>query len=469
MLAVTALAATYPLQASAAPSAGVAQFIAGDVSIKGADGKATALAKGNALESGQAIVTGSTGRAQVKFSDGGLLSLQPNTEFRITNYFDKADPKEDRFIVDLLRGSMRAITGLIGKRNHDNYKVTTTTATIGIRGSAFTAGYNTDGSLSVTTELDAIEVCNAGGCVGLTAGESARVLNNNQAPVRTSVRAPVSTPDPAQQVLIAGNQTNTDGSPSILPTTSVTQVFTDLAVAAVYSSGGDVSTASYHPNGTSESVLTTLKGGKLTEFTDTQTSGGDGGGGDDGFTALVVTPVPATYVTQFKDGKPGMGTSGTLGKTTDADFVGWGSWVSGTLTSDGSSYPIESFHYVVGRPTPDDQIAALCGQTATYQFAGGTATHSTLGAGTLLGGELVANFSSSSGSLALNTSFGNMSSGFSINGAKISYDDGTRINGFFAGPQASRAAVVYSTPLSGGIVSGAAVFQNPVFTPSGGI
>jgi hypothetical protein len=184
-----ALAAIYPLQASAAPSAGVAQFIAGDVNVRRADGGTAPLVKGKDIESGQAILTGASGRAQVRFTDGGLISLQPNTEFKVANYVDKADPKEDRFLVDLLRGSMRAITGLIGKRNRENYKVTTTTATIGIRGSGFNVGYNPDGSLGVTTELDGIEVCNAGGCVGLTAGESVRVVNSTDAPVRTNVRA----------------------------------------------------------------------------------------------------------------------------------------------------------------------------------------------------------------------------------------------------------------------------------------
>jgi hypothetical protein len=188
--------AAFPAQAFAAGSAGVAQFIAGDVNVLRANGKTEALAKGKALESGESILTGNGGRAQVRFSDGGLVSLQPNTEFKIANYVDEADPKQDRFLVDLLRGSMRAITGLIGKRNRENYKVTTTTATIGIRGSGFSVGYNPDGSLGITTELDAIEVCNAGGCVGLTAGESVRVINSSEAPERTNVRAKVPTPAP---------------------------------------------------------------------------------------------------------------------------------------------------------------------------------------------------------------------------------------------------------------------------------
>ena len=216
-----ALAAIYPLQASAATSAGVAQFIAGDVNVRRADGGTAPLVKGKDIESGQAILTGASGRAQVRFTDGGLISLQPNTEFKVANYVDKADPKEDRFLVDLLRGSMRAITGLIGKRNRENYKVTTTTATIGIRGSGFNVGYNPDGSLGVTTELDAIEVCNAGGCVGLTAGESVRVISNNDAPVRTNVRAAVPTP-PTETERIAVEKVNEEGKSQIVTDKTVT-------------------------------------------------------------------------------------------------------------------------------------------------------------------------------------------------------------------------------------------------------
>jgi hypothetical protein len=83
-----------PAAASAAPSAGVAQFIVGDVNVRRTDGGTTPLVKGKDIESGQAIVTGASGRAQVRFTDGGLVSLQPNTEFKVANYVDKADPKK---------------------------------------------------------------------------------------------------------------------------------------------------------------------------------------------------------------------------------------------------------------------------------------------------------------------------------------------------------------------------------------
>ena len=90
-----ALSAAYPMSAVAATSAGTAQFAIGDVSVLQTDGRAAALVKGQSIESGQAIVTGQNGRAQVRFSDGGLVSLQPNTEFKIRNYVDQANPLQE--------------------------------------------------------------------------------------------------------------------------------------------------------------------------------------------------------------------------------------------------------------------------------------------------------------------------------------------------------------------------------------
>jgi len=448
------VAAAFPAQSFAAGSAGVAQFIAGDVNVLRANGKTEALAKGKPLESGESILTGNGGRAQVRFSDGGLVSLQPNTEFKIANYVDEADPKQDRFLVDLLRGSMRAITGLIGKRNRENYKVTTTTATIGIRGSGFSVGYNPDGSLGVTTELDAIEVCNAGGCVGLTAGESVRVINSSEAPVRTNVRANVPTPPPTQEAVVAGNQTTSDGKPAIVTVaTPVKQVFTDLATAVAFNdNAGNPLVESYYPEAGS-AVLTSFLSGKPIDFDSLDSR---------------------NVLTQFRSAPAGtVMEKGALGVPSDPDFVGWGSWVSGQKIVAGSAATIESVHFVMGRPTPATQMPADNMQ-GTYQLAGGTAYSSALGAGQLVSGSLVANFGAFSpgqgyGSLNLTTRFGGndygISSSFDINNSKVTGSSGTNVTGFFTGNNASRAALVYTAPSvtgagpSAGQVSGAAVFQ----------
>jgi len=435
-----ALAAIYPLQASAAPSAGVAQFIAGDVNVRRADGGTTALVKGKDIESGQAILTGATGRAQVRFTDGGLVSLQPNTEFKVANYVDKADPKEDRFLVDLLRGSMRAITGLIGKRNRENYKVTTTTATIGIRGSGFNVGYNPDGSLGVTTELDAIEVCNAGGCVGLTAGESVRVVNNTDAPVRTNVRASVPTPPPEREPVNVGDKVNSTGGAAIVekPTTPAadpnTGTFTNLTAVAHY----HIPPVTSDPNGTftgpvaSTSVV--MNTGKVTEF---ESSGN------------VFKPTINTA-------------AGSFGSMATNDFIGWGNWASATKNA---STNLAQLHYIVGQATP---VLPTTVGISSYTLVGGSAPTTYTGtSGTLNSATFSVNFDPVQPggpmlSVNINTSFGNVVENF-VYFSSSSFSSGSgAVKGMFTGPNANRAGLIYTGSISpAGSYSGSAIFQAP--------
>ena len=446
-LLVLALAAIYPIQAGAAASAGIAQFIAGDVSVRGADGKTGALQKGKDIESGQAIVTGANGRAQVRFSDGGLVSLQPNTEFKIANYVDKADPQEDRFLVDFVRGSMRAITGLIGKRNRANYKVTTTTATIGIRGSGFTASYNADGSTTMTAEKDGIEVCSGGVCVGLVAGESVRVTSSSEPPVRTVNRAGVPTPGSAQNVVTAGNQTSSDGS-SLLKdaraTGPVTRIFTDIMVSAV---GTDslLDPLNFRTAAPSTAVFSD---NKLTQFSDN--SSGTPKWSESG------TPAP---LVSFQ----------SIGNVKDPDFIGWGMWTKGTRELSGNSTLLDQVHYVAGRPTPQADITALMGAGGSYAYnlAGSTAPTQNGVVGTLNSATLSVNFFPGYYyvNVGINTSFGNFSgTSDSSSSSTFSSSEGASIKGMFIGSNAAFAGLTYSHDPGGGNINGAAAFRKGAFT-----
>lgn len=188
-----AVAAAWPLQGLAA--AGTVQFAAGDVQLRRAAGALPAV-KGSEVESGDIVVTGANGRAQIRFSDGGLVALYPDSHFMVTRYADTGNAAQDQFAVNLVRGGLRAITGWIGKRDARNYKVTTPTALVGIRGSAFLIAFNEQGELLVSGEQDEIEVCTGAGCVGVKAGESVRVISSSQLPVYTHTRAVLPVPLP---------------------------------------------------------------------------------------------------------------------------------------------------------------------------------------------------------------------------------------------------------------------------------
>lgn len=119
-------------------AAGTVTHLAGTLSVQKADGSVKILAQNSAVEGGDLLTTEQDSYAQIKFSDGGVVTLKPNTRLKIDSYhFDKATPEKDGFLFRLVKGGLRALTGLIGKRgNQDAYRLATPTATIGIRGTS---------------------------------------------------------------------------------------------------------------------------------------------------------------------------------------------------------------------------------------------------------------------------------------------------------------------------------------------
>ena len=121
---------------------------------------------GGALYPGETIETAAGAQGVLVFRDDSRLTLGSNTRFRVDNFvFDAKNPGEGRFLVSLLRGSLRALTGLIGKANTRNVGLSTVTATIGIRGTGLDIeckegeGADTiEGSCTFFTWLGAIEV-----------------------------------------------------------------------------------------------------------------------------------------------------------------------------------------------------------------------------------------------------------------------------------------------------------------------
>jgi len=201
------MVAAWPLTGLAA--AGLVQFTAGDVQLRRGE-TLSRLSKGSELDGGDVVLTGTEGRAQIRFSDGGLVALYPDSQFTVTRYADGAGAGEDHFVVNLLRGGMRALTGLIGKRNPANYKVVTPTAVVGIRGSAFLLAIDANGQVFVSGEQDEIEVCTQAGCVGVTAGEAGVGGSAPALPVYTHTRALLPVPQ-VQTPLVAGDQVDVQG------------------------------------------------------------------------------------------------------------------------------------------------------------------------------------------------------------------------------------------------------------------
>lgn len=177
-LVAAVISAAFPIHALGA--AAKVEFAVGGVTATGADGRSRALSKGAEINSGDTIQT-ADGRAQVRFSDGGYISLQPNTEFKVEDYSfsGKADGSEKGFF-NLVKGGLRAITGAIGHTNKQAYRVNTPVATIGIRGTEFLAQYDT--KLLVKVGDGAVYMVNQGGDIILFKGQTGEVGSSGSKP-----------------------------------------------------------------------------------------------------------------------------------------------------------------------------------------------------------------------------------------------------------------------------------------------
>lgn len=131
----------------------------GEINALDSGGVRRRVVPGGSVYPGDVVETGSSANAVLAFRDDSRLTLGPVTRFRVDSFvFDEKNPKDGRFLVSLLRGSLRALTGLIGKANTRNVGFTTPTATIGIRGTGLDLDCATDAGCSLFTWLGTIEV-----------------------------------------------------------------------------------------------------------------------------------------------------------------------------------------------------------------------------------------------------------------------------------------------------------------------
>lgn len=130
-------ASTAGSQATAEARAGLVKAVKGDVQLLSATGVARPAVPGDALAAVDRIVTGPASSASVVLRDDTTLVVGPSSRLDLKEFHFNSTTHDGGMLVSLLRGSMRMITGLIGKKNPDAVRVETQTATIGIRGTDF--------------------------------------------------------------------------------------------------------------------------------------------------------------------------------------------------------------------------------------------------------------------------------------------------------------------------------------------
>jgi FecR protein len=126
-----------PVAAQPAPTApnlaGNVELIEGDVAIFKSDKSRQVPGKGDPVFATDVIVTGATGEVHFTMADGGYIAVRPNTRIRIAQYQANGDD-DDKSIIGIVQGSLRVVSGWIGKFNPRGYQVRSSVATVGIRG-----------------------------------------------------------------------------------------------------------------------------------------------------------------------------------------------------------------------------------------------------------------------------------------------------------------------------------------------
>src|SRR2546425_6626440 len=87
---------------------------------------------------GESIITGASALAQLRMTDGALMSVRGDTEIKLERFsYAGEQDRNASFLMSVLKGGLRTITGVIGRQNRERYRITTATVTIGVRGTDF--------------------------------------------------------------------------------------------------------------------------------------------------------------------------------------------------------------------------------------------------------------------------------------------------------------------------------------------
>lgn len=116
--------------------AGIVKVARGDVRVLRRE-QSSALHVGDRVFSNDRIFTATGAAIGITLRDDTLLSLGPDSNVALEQYNFNSHAGEGNVAVRVIKGTLRYVTGLIGKHAPEHQQVMTPTATIGIRGTDF--------------------------------------------------------------------------------------------------------------------------------------------------------------------------------------------------------------------------------------------------------------------------------------------------------------------------------------------
>jgi hypothetical protein len=116
-------------------TAGVIQFVAGDVKIVQAGSADRTARKGVAVNVGDTVLTANGALAQLKMGDGAIVVVQSESRLTVAEFrYAGVEDGTEKVHYRLEQGGFRAVTGAIGRTHKKNYLIETPIAHMGVRG-----------------------------------------------------------------------------------------------------------------------------------------------------------------------------------------------------------------------------------------------------------------------------------------------------------------------------------------------
>lgn len=116
-------------------TAGVVQFVAGDVQLVPPNGSERAARKGVTVNVGDTLSTAKGAMAQLKMGDGAIVVVVPESRVTVAEFrYNGVEDGTEKVRYRLEQGGFRAVTGAIGRTHKKNYLIETPIAHMGVRG-----------------------------------------------------------------------------------------------------------------------------------------------------------------------------------------------------------------------------------------------------------------------------------------------------------------------------------------------
>lgn len=443
--------------AAVADTAGVIQFVAGDVKLVAAAGSERAARKGVLINVGDTLLTATGGLAQLKMGDGAIVVVQPESRLTVAefHYAGREDGTE-KVHYRLERGGFRAVTGAIGRTHKKNYLIETPIAHMGVRGTDHETYY-----FPVT---------------GPVSGDGAKPgaynkVNTGMTFIRTDAGEVEIQPNEVGYVASA------DQVPVILPTLPG---FFNRSIAPRAARPSVQPSPAAQPVVLVEQGVESMDGRQLVRPRGPQAPAGSGSG------ELVGYSIPVGAASFGRSGNGvAVATNGAAFVNAGSDSrawgsVNWGSWAGGLATVGGQATNGSTHMIIATNLTSAAQLATMAPgvMTATYSYAGGPAPTNGIGTqGAITSLQVGVNFStqqitnydlqasalanwnvSGSGSIAQFTGTGGIALGGTCTGCTpggMPAASGTA-HGAFVGSQAEGMTTTFGLTSAGKSLSGAA-------------